>query len=64
MLSKEQHLMRRQAEGNCRVKDRTILGGGHTERGYVFRWNYKAEMCQAQNTFSHYSQVFICFWPS
>ncbi len=58
-----QHLMARQTEGNCRVRDKTILGG-HTEGGSVFRWNYMAEMHTVQSTFSHYAQVFVCFWPS
>lgn len=59
----DQHLMGRQAEGNCRVRDKTILGD-HTEGGSVFSWNYKAEMHTVQSTFPHFAQVFICFWPS
>lgn len=44
------------------MKDKTI-SGATLEGGPVFRRNYKAEMQRAQNTFSHYAQVFICFWP-
>lgn len=36
VLSKEQHLMRRHAEGNCRVNDKTILGGGGSVKEALF----------------------------
>lgn len=60
--------MGRQAIGNCRVRDKTILGG-HDEGGSVFSGGItrqkRSKVCsRVQNTFSHYAQVFICFWPS
>lgn len=57
--------MWRDTDGNCRVKDKTILGGHAGAPMFFFlSWNYKVETRRARNTFSHYAQVFVCFWPS
>lgn len=48
--------------GKLRVRVGPILRGATLKGGSVFRWNYKAE--KSKNTFLHYAQVFICFWPS
>lgn len=55
--------MGRLFEGNCRVKDKTILGA--TLKEAVFSGGItRLERAEPKTHFSHYAQVFICFWPS